>query len=82
MFFFPHLVTSKIINTPVQEDGNDTQNDDSKAEKEIVDAATVANISSKKPGIDYFNNEESNPVKSNAMSKYSFLIAFGFLSVY
>lgn len=55
----------------MQEDGNETQNNDSKAE-EIVDAATVAKIYSKRPGIDYFNNEESNPVKSNAMSKYSF----------
>ncbi|KAH9654712.1 protein NUCLEOLAR COMPLEX ASSOCIATED 4 [Citrus sinensis] len=50
-----------------REDGNETHNDDSKAEKEIVDAATVANISSIKPGIDHFDDEESNPVKSNAM---------------
>lgn len=55
-----------------QEDGNETHNNDSKAEKEIVDAATVANISSIKPGIDHFDDEESNPVKSNAMSEYSF----------
>lgn len=55
-----------------QEDGNETQNNDSKAEKEIVDAATVANKSGKKPGIDHFDDEESNPVKSNAMSKYLF----------
>ncbi|KAH9694253.1 protein NUCLEOLAR COMPLEX ASSOCIATED 4 [Citrus sinensis] len=50
-----------------REDGNETHNNDSKAEKEIVDSATVANISSIKPGIDHFDNEESNPVKSNAM---------------
>lgn len=50
-----------------REDGNETHNNDSKAEKEIVDSATVANISSIKPGIDHFDDEESNPVKSNAM---------------
>ncbi|KAK3205704.1 hypothetical protein Dsin_019750 [Dipteronia sinensis] len=55
-----------------REDGYGTEEDGSKAEKEIVDTAdeseeTVTNKSSRKPGIDHFNNEEINPVKSNAM---------------
>ncbi|XP_044509696.1 protein NUCLEOLAR COMPLEX ASSOCIATED 4 isoform X1 [Mangifera indica] len=54
-----------------REDGNETERDDSKAEKESSDGAedskTVTKMSSRKPGIDHFNNEESNPVKSGAM---------------
>lgn len=67
-----------VINEPLfseQEDGNETERDDSKAEKESSDGAedskTVTKMSSRKPGIDHFNNEESNPVKSGAMSEYS-----------
>lgn len=58
-----------------QEDGDETEKDDSKAEKESADGAddsiTVTNMSGRKPGIDHFKNEESNPVKSGAMSEYS-----------
>ena len=31
---------------------------------------TDADMSSRKLGIDHFDNEESNPIKSKAMSKY------------
>ncbi|KAI9181081.1 hypothetical protein LWI28_011249 [Acer negundo] len=59
-----------------REDGYGTEEDGSKAEKEIVDTTveseeTVTNKSSRKPGIDHFNNEEINPVKSNAMTESS-----------
>ncbi|KAJ4715831.1 Nucleolar complex 4 [Melia azedarach] len=54
-----------------REGGNETESNDSKAQKEIVDtvnaSGTITNISNTKLGIDHFNNEESNPVKSNAM---------------
>lgn len=59
----------------VQEDGDETAKDNSKVEK--VDSGTGSVMSSRKSGMDHFNNEESNPIKSNAMSKYlleSFLI--------
>ncbi|KAI9194209.1 hypothetical protein LWI28_003973 [Acer negundo] len=54
-----------------RDDGYGAKEYGSKAE-EIVDTAdeseeTVTNKSSRKPGIDHFNNEETNPVKSNAM---------------
>jgi hypothetical protein len=52
----------------VQEDGDETAKDNSKAEK--GDSGTGSDMSSRKPGMDHFNNEESNPIKSNAMSKY------------
>lgn len=52
----------------VQEDGAETAKDNSNAEK--VDSGTCSDMSSRKPGMDQFNNEESNPIKSNAMSKY------------
>ncbi|KAK1577028.1 hypothetical protein Q3G72_018555 [Acer saccharum] len=60
------------LSLSVREDGYGTEEDGSKAEKEIVDTTveseeTVTNKSSRKPGIDHFNNEEINPVKSNAM---------------
>ncbi|KAJ0077298.1 hypothetical protein Patl1_35742 [Pistacia atlantica] len=54
-----------------RDDGNETEKDNSKAEKESADSAddskTVTNMSGQKPGIDHFNNEESNPVKSGAL---------------
>lgn len=71
-----NCVENEILWLSVQEGGNETESNDSKAQKEIVDtvnaSGTITNISNTKPGIDHFNNEESNPVKSNAMSKYSF----------
>ncbi|KAE8008901.1 hypothetical protein FH972_005371 [Carpinus fangiana] len=48
-----------------REDGDETAKDNSKAEK--VDSGTGSDMSSRKPGLDHFNNEESNPLKSNAM---------------
>lgn len=52
----------------VQEDGDGITSDDSKAVKdgEQEDSGT----SSREPGIDHFNNEETDPVKTNAMSKF------------
>ncbi|KAL5789034.1 hypothetical protein ACOSP7_005983 [Xanthoceras sorbifolium] len=55
-----------------REDGHGTEEDGSKAEKETVDTADeseeiITTKSSRKDGIDHFNNEESNPLKSNAM---------------
>ncbi|WRX16038.1 CCAAT-binding factor - like 1 [Theobroma cacao] len=47
-----------------QEDGFETQEDIvNKAE----DSGLGTDISRNRPGIDHFNNEESNPIKSNAM---------------
>lgn len=57
----------------MQEDGNGTAEDDLRAEKvddHVEDSSTSIDMSSKKPGIDHFNNEESDPVKTNAMSKF------------
>lgn len=51
-----------------QEDGD--PNDNSKAGDRVSkadDSASCTDISHKRPGIDHFNNEESNPIKSNAM---------------
>ncbi len=52
------------------------EDDDAKAEPNTEDfventhkSITDANASSERPGLDQFNDEESNPVKSNAMSK-------------
>ena len=59
----------------LQEDGDETPKDNSKAE-DIVnkadDSGSGTEISHKRSGIDHFNNEGSNPIKSNAMSKYMF----------
>ncbi|XWS54451.1 hypothetical protein CRYUN_Cryun10bG0090300 [Craigia yunnanensis] len=56
-----------------QEDGDETPKDNSKAEhivNKADDSGSGTDISHKRRGIDHFNNEESNPIKSNAMSKY------------
>lgn len=53
-----------------REDGNGTAEDDLRAEKvddHVEDSSTSIDMSSKKPGIDHFNNEENDPVKTNAM---------------
>ncbi|XWS68352.1 hypothetical protein CRYUN_Cryun04dG0082700 [Craigia yunnanensis] len=53
-----------------KEDGDENPKDNSKAE-DIVnkadDSGSDTQISHKRSGIDHFNNEESNPIKSNAM---------------
>ena len=46
---------------------------------------TDADMSSRKLGIDHFDNEESNPIKSKAMNKYlleSFSIPLLFWLIY
>ncbi|XP_021278974.1 nucleolar complex protein 4 homolog [Herrania umbratica] len=53
-----------------QEDGFETQEDNSKGEdivNKAEDSGSGTDISRNRPGIDHFNNEESNPIKSNAM---------------
>ncbi|XVF67131.1 hypothetical protein PTKIN_Ptkin10aG0096300 [Pterospermum kingtungense] len=51
------------------EDGDETPKDNSKAEEsnKADDSGHGTDISRKRPGIDHFNNKESNPKKSNAM---------------
>ncbi|KAF5443703.1 hypothetical protein F2P56_036238 [Juglans regia] len=44
------------------EDGDETAKDNAEG-----DSGTGSDISSRKPGMDCFNSEESNPIKSNAM---------------
>lgn len=60
---------------PDQEDGNETEKGDSMEQEEnnetADDSRNVSNNSSKKSGIDHFNNEETDPMKTNAMSKNS-----------
>lgn len=51
----------------MQEDGGETAKDLAEG-----DSGTGSDISSRKPGMDCFNDEEINPIKSNAMSKYLF----------
>ena len=57
----------------LQEDGDETPKENSKA-GDIVnkadDSGSGTEISHKRSGIDHFNNEDRNPIKSNAMSKY------------
>lgn len=57
----------------VQENDDGTARDDLRASEprdEVVDSGNNADISRRKLGIDRFNNEESDPAKSNAMSKF------------
>lgn len=57
----------------MQENDDGTARDDSIASDdghEGVDSGRLANLSSRHPGIDHFNEEECDPAKSNAMSKY------------
>jgi hypothetical protein len=61
----------------VQEVGDETAKDNSKAEG--GDSETGTDMSSRKLGIDHFDNEQSNPIKSKAMSKF-LLESFIFLS--
>ncbi|GLT87225.1 hypothetical protein SLE2022_053200 [Rubroshorea leprosula] len=51
-----------------QDDGDESAKDDSKAD-EIVHKAKEreTGTDNKNPGVDHFNNEEKNPIKSNAM---------------
>ncbi|CAK9177930.1 unnamed protein product [Ilex paraguariensis] len=62
------------ISCLVHQDGDGTDKDALRAEKEIGDGEgegfSGANMymSSDKPGIDHFKNEESDPLKTNAMS--------------
>lgn len=59
-----------------QEDcnGSATDNSDVKGENagNANDSRTGGGVSVKYLGVDHFNNEESNPVKTNALSKYYF----------
>ncbi|XP_022744037.1 nucleolar complex protein 4 homolog B-like [Durio zibethinus] len=53
-----------------QEDSDETPKGNSKAEgivNKAYDSGSGTDISHKRPGIDHFNNEESNIIKSNAM---------------
>ncbi|XVE49604.1 hypothetical protein DITRI_Ditri01bG0095400 [Diplodiscus trichospermus] len=53
-----------------KEDGDGTPKDNSKDEDTVTkadDSGSCTEISHKRSGIDHFNNEESNPIKSNAM---------------
>lgn len=56
----------------LQENVGPNAKNDSEAEEKINDVVgesrTSADISVRKRGIDHFNNEESDPKKSNAMS--------------
>ncbi|XVE49605.1 hypothetical protein DITRI_Ditri01bG0095400 [Diplodiscus trichospermus] len=54
-----------------KEDGDGTPKDNSKDEDTVTkadDSGSCTEISHKRSGIDHFNNEESNPIKSNAMN--------------
>lgn len=56
----------------MKEDDNSNVEDDLKAKEvddHVEDSSSNMDTSSKKPGIDHFNNEESDPLKTNAMSK-------------
>lgn len=62
----------------VQEIGDETRKSYLKAEETVDNAGDVAHteMSDNKPGVDHFNNEQYNPIKSNAMSKHA-LHCFG-----
>ncbi|XWS63197.1 hypothetical protein CRYUN_Cryun06bG0075200 [Craigia yunnanensis] len=65
-----HLSINCLVN---KEDDDETPKENSKAEdiaNKEDDSGSGTEISHKRSGIDHFNNEESNPIKSNAMSKY------------
>lgn len=61
----------------MQGGGGATVKDDPETEQRVADgvndtATASADKSVKKPGIDPFDNEQSDPIKSNAMSKCLF----------
>lgn len=69
------------ISVIFQEDGNETTNDKSEAEREDAgnDCRTGADILDRRPGVDHFDNEESNPAKSHALRKCCFPFVLQFL---
>lgn len=55
-----------------QENVNESKNDDSTDEgvaKGVDDSEVDADTANMKPGIDHFNYEETDPIKSSALSK-------------
>lgn len=58
----------------MQEDGTVTSHDDPSERKEVhdhvKDSSASKDMYSIKPGFDHFNNEETDPKKTNAMSMF------------
>ncbi|KAL7205975.1 hypothetical protein ACSBR2_018815 [Camellia fascicularis] len=60
--------SEQIVTFNSSENGDGTSRDNSRVvDGETEDSCTKPEISSKKSGIDHFNNEESNPVKTDAI---------------
>lgn len=57
-----------------QEDIDETAKSNSREEKELgnntEDSCTRIDTTRKEPGVDLFNNEESDPMKTKALSKF------------